>query len=71
MSRYVYVTENSGDEPGLDMVFSSPGKAIKRLREHWGVSLPRGSVSRLQNGEVVWVDQYDSYIACARRQEVH
>lgn len=71
MPRYVYVTESVGEESGLDIVFSSPGKAVQRLRDHWAVSLPRGSVSRLKAGEIVWAEINDAYVGCARRMEVY
>lgn len=59
MPQYVYVTESTGLETGLDMVFFKPGKAINRLREYYGNPVPRGSVAKLKDGETVWSENGD------------
>lgn len=69
--RFVFIVET--DHGACEGVFAKPGGAVQFAREQYEMSFPRGTVSRLKNGEVIiqtppWDESGECMVTLSRRR---
>lgn len=75
MPRYVYLVDlndNGEQEAGTESVHGTAASAVHRLREYFDLPVPRGSIRKLKEGDVVWAQDPETEMlwGCAIKMRV-